>query len=137
VWPRIVDVEARSWLLLGPAVSVVAFAVLAACSASTSPPSGGCPINPEVTCPASPPSWKTAVQPLIDGHCAPCHLDGGIETKAAHKVDFSTYDGVHSNLSPIVSAVGSCTMPPRDAGALSPDEAQTLLEWCHCGAPNN
>jgi uncharacterized membrane protein len=115
-------------------------AALPSCvAAGASPPadSGACSAAPYVTCPASPPSWSAEVQAIIDDHCSPCHFPGGVETQIPYPLDYSTYAGVHANASAMVAAVASCTMPPSDAGSLTPAESLSLLEWLHCGAPDN
>jgi hypothetical protein len=76
----------------------------------------------------------TDVEPIIDQTCNRCHGVGGVEQPA---FDFSTYQGVHKNFGSILDSVYSCTMPPSDAGALSPETRQTLLAWLVCTAPNN
>ena len=115
---------------------LVALLAIEACSGGA-PASAGCPANAGATCPSSPPSWKADVQPIVESRCGPCHLAGGVETKVPHPLDYSTYDGVHANYSTMDLVVSNCLMPPGDAGALTAEQSQTLLEWFACGAPDN
>ena len=84
-------------------------------------------------CPASPPSYKTTVSPILNQACVTCHYTG---TTIA-KNDFSTYDKVHQDLGAALNQVYACAMPPATSTPLTADQRQTLLEWLVCGAPNN
>jgi uncharacterized membrane protein len=128
-----------SRLLLARAVGAVALAALAtACSSggSSNDPTAqaSCPDLSAVTCPATPPSYKTDVQPILENRCYGCHGPGGVEVSSINLTD---YDDVLRLRGDIVSQVTSCKMPPPDAGQPTVDERTTVDEWIECNAPNN
>jgi hypothetical protein len=94
----------------------------------------GCPRDLPATCPPAVPSWMNDVEPIINRRCGACHGVGGVEQS---KFDFSTYQGVHNSLTPIIVNVAGCLMPPPDAAAPTLAERQTLLAWLVCAGPNN
>jgi uncharacterized membrane protein len=125
----------RTWLLFGHVAAGVALAVVAACS-SSSPQPEGCQTN-AAECPSPPPSWATDVEAIIHTRCSPCHFDGGAGTLSPYNADYSTYQGVAAHQILIHTVLAACQMPPPDAGQLTTQEKQTLLEWVVCGAPDN
>ncbi len=128
-----------SCLLVAHGAMAGFFAVVLACGANGEDPSNtpSCPTLalPE-TCPSSPPSWKTEVQPLVAKYCYGCHLAGGVGYSTA---DLSTYAGVLKKDSTIGQQVSECLMPQLDAGQQpTPAERETLITWAlTCRAPNN
>jgi hypothetical protein len=112
---------------------------VAACSSDPGVGAGdagdaGCPRDLPPSCPSPPPSWQNDVQPIIASRCYGCHGDGGIEQPV---FDYSTYQGVYKNRSPILDDVYACRMPLPDASPPTTAERETLLAWLVCGAPNN
>jgi hypothetical protein len=89
-------------------------------------------------CPATPPSWKADVAPLIAQYCWMCHGDGGVEQPS---VDLSNYAGVYKNRFEVLSQVYHCQMPNADASPpppqLSSAQRETIVAWAACNAPNN
>jgi hypothetical protein len=84
----------------------------------------------------NPPSYQTAIAPLIDSVCLPCHAAGG----TASDRDLTTYANVEQIESTVLSQVYACLMPPPDGGAdaaITPTERNELLKWLVCGSPNN
>lgn len=109
-----------------------------ACSnASAGAGASGCP-NLDLSCPSTPPSWKTDVQPIINGYCATggCHVPGGISP-----FPYTTYADVQMHAARMIVQLQRCYMPPSDASLPAkplPDaERQTLMHWLNCGAPDN
>jgi hypothetical protein len=114
-------------------VAATTAGVLGACSGGSGdgPQPFVCP-NVDSSCPATPPSYKTEVQPILASRCYGCHGPGGVEYPSK---DLSTYTGASRN--DIVGQVSVCAMPPPDAGQLTLEERTTLLQWIECGKPNN
>jgi hypothetical protein len=116
--------------------------VVAACSTGTTGGSdgGGASDCSELstTCPGTPPSWQTDVEPLIATYCLTCHSDGGV---APATFDYTSYAGVYKNRAEMLSQVYDCVMPLIDASpaAAQPSAAdrQTIVSWLVCGAPDN
>jgi hypothetical protein len=103
-------------------------------------PAGGdqsCPLI-AADCPATPPSWKTDVAPLITQYCGACHGDGGVEQPT---IDLSNYAGVFKNRFEVQFQVYHCEMPQADASPpvpqLSNAQRETIVAWAACSAPNN
>jgi hypothetical protein len=127
--------------LFASIAGVTALAGMVACSNASGNPDAGtgssCP-NVSTSCPATPPSWKNDVQPLIATYCLACHGDGGIEQS---QFDYTTYQGVYKNRAAMVTQVYQCQMPPPDASLPAPpltaDQRETIVAWLACGAPNN
>ena len=109
---------------------VLVTAALAGCG-SPSPPA--CPNLLPPSCPSPAPSFSADVDPIIQGHCAPCHAPDGIEP--THP--FQTYDQIFAQRTQVLSQVHACKMPPDGGVPLSDDEKRTLLGWLVCDAPNN
>jgi hypothetical protein len=122
----------RRGLLTWAAALCIAAGVVLACSSPADPPAA-CP-DDQATCPVSPPSWATQVQPIVQKGCFPCHADGGA---AGPQFDYSTYAGVHRAYTEMIVQLSACNMPPADAAPLSGDDRATLLAWLGCRAPNN
>lgn len=94
----------------------------------------GCPNDLPADCPASPPSYRADIAPLIEARCLPCH---GPDHSPDTKYDFSTYDSVYAHRTDVLTQVYSCKMPLADAAAPTAIERQELLAWLVCHAPNN
>jgi hypothetical protein len=90
--------------------------------------------TPLPACPAQPPSYSQAVSAIIKTGCSPCHFAGGTEVS---KHDFSTYANVQAQSGSMLNAVYDGLMPPPGSPALSASDANTLLTWLVCRAPNN
>jgi uncharacterized membrane protein len=126
--------------VLARMVTMLAVAAAAALAAATSacggngggPQEAQCPSTSSITCPATPPSFQTDVQPIIQERCYGCHGPGGVEYPT---FNLTSYRGVVSNDVP--GQVGECMMPPADAGQLTMAERTTLFEWIACVEPNN
>jgi hypothetical protein len=92
----------------------------------------------------SPPSYASAVAPIIQERCSPCHFPGGIMSN----VDLSTYPNVVNAQSAIVGQLYSCAMPPVHGDpkygiapgtvpGLTTAQLNVLVDWLVCGAPDN
>jgi hypothetical protein len=129
--------HARALIVCG-ALALAAFAAFA-CTSSDGSSTGGssgtqCPQDLPAACPTPTPSFAGEVDPIIVRRCGGCHLDGGV---AQPTRDFTTYDDIFRQRSPILNQVYSCNMPPPDAGQPTPEERAALLGWLVCKAPNN
>lgn len=116
--------------------AVAAAAVVACTSTPDGPTDAGasCPQDLPAACPNPPPSYAAEVLGVFQRRCFVCHTDGGV---AAGRRDFSTYDKIFAQRSPILNQVYACQMPPPDAGQPTPAERAALLGWLVCKAPNN
>jgi hypothetical protein len=120
------------------AVTLAACLLMAACSADpstgTSDPAACKPGLPDSAgCPASAPSYKDEIAPLVDDRCAGCHYEGNRNSKQV----LITYTDLHSSVSVIEKEVYGCQMPPQGEPVLSESERQRFLQWLVCGAPDN
>ena len=79
------------------------------------------------------PSYATDVSPLITQHCLPCHKPGGM----AQDRLLQTHAQVFSRRGTVLDQIRRCKMPPPDQPPLSDAEANTLMNWFVCDAPNN
>lgn len=124
--------HARALIVLG----ALALGGVYACTSSDGGGSSGsqCPQDLPATCPTPTPSFAGEVDPIIVRRCGGCHLDGGV---AQPTRDFTTYDDIFRQRSPILNQVYSCNMPPPDAGQPTAEERAALLGWLVCKAPNN
>ena len=117
-----------------------AAALASACSSGSNADDGyaSCPPTTESTsCPSTPPSWSSEVQPIVNARCAlggQCHGAGGTEEAA---YNFTSYSGVKKNYITMEAEVAGCLMPPSDAVPPTAAEWVTLLQWFECGAPDN
>jgi hypothetical protein len=84
-------------------------------------------------CSTDPPSYANDVAPLLTKYCVPCHRPGGVNP--THQLD--TYAHVYDQRRAVLSQVYSCNMPPDDQAIPSDAEAEVILDWLVCGAPNN
>jgi hypothetical protein len=129
--------RARTLTVLAAAVPIALTALLA-CSSEPPPANadGGasCPNDLPATCPTPPPSFATEVEPIFSQLCWGCHADGGV---AVGIRDLSTYDGIASHQTTVLSKFYGCSMPPSDAGQPSPAQRAKMLAWLVCKAPNN
>ena len=74
------------------------------------------------------------VAPVLERRCFSCHANGGI---AADDHDFSSFATLHAQRHSVLAQVSMCAMPPSQATPLEPDEADVVLRWAACGAPQN
>jgi hypothetical protein len=72
------------------------------------------------------------VRPVLVRRCFGCHAGDGA---AADEHDFSRLATLRAQRSSVADEVSSCSMPPPKSPELTGDEAQTLLRWVACGAP--
>jgi len=123
---------------LARAVGALALGGLAtACSGGSSsdgPAQPSCPDLSAVTCPATPPSYKTDVQPILQNRCYGCHGPGGVEVASINLTDYADVQRLRSD---VVFQVTTCLMPPPDAGQPTAGERTAIDEWVQCNAPNN
>jgi hypothetical protein len=120
--------------------------VLAALASDTPPPPSdpafpGCPIDyrPEDPAGASI-SYSATIAPLLEKHCAYCHVEGGIGPWA-----MTGYDMIRGFAPMIREVVRTRRMPPWHADphigrwqgdrALSAADTRTLVRWIEAGAP--
>jgi hypothetical protein len=120
-------------------VGAVALCGLAtACSSGGSsddpPAQASCPDLSAVTCPATPPSYKTDVQPILQNRCYGCHGPGGVEVASVNLTDYADVQRLRGD---VVFQITTCVMPPADAGQPTAAERTTVDEWVQCNAPNN
>jgi hypothetical protein len=80
------------------------------------------------------PSFARDVAPVLQHRCFSCHANGGM---AADDHDFSHFATLHAQRESVVAQVGACAMPPPEAPTLDAAEADMLLRWAACGAPEN
>jgi len=134
---RAADVVRAVVAILGAALALVlSIGAFSACSSETPAQSdaGFCPSDLPASCPADAPSWSKEISDVIARRCLGCHGDGGV---ASVTRDFTTYDKVFVQRSPILNQVYACQMPPSDAAPLTDAERADLLAWLVCRAPNN
>jgi hypothetical protein len=119
------------------AVLVVSGAL--ACSSSSGDPNGGAckdelPRNAAgaITCPATVPSYASAVSPIVREACLACHAANGTAG-----VDLSTYAALYAQRSASLDQLSGCLMPPQNGIPLGDAQRGTLLSWLVCGAPDN
>jgi hypothetical protein len=116
--------------------------VLGACAGGADTASQADPIKtsatclgtPPKSCPATVPSYKTDVIPVLTAKCNNCHVGGRGPWPLTNHTDIVDW------LPQIQSDVEHCSMPPTnlDGGvALTAEERELLLGWALCGAPNN
>jgi hypothetical protein len=74
------------------------------------------------------PSYTRDVAPALERNCFSCHFDGS-------GMPLTSHDDVVERLEFMQFALSSCVMPP--VGDLPKDDADTLLGWISCGAPDN
>jgi hypothetical protein len=88
------------------------------------------------TCPASVPSYKTDIQPILDRRCntSSCHVllpDGGGQWPFDNRLDVDAWK------TDIVLDLKACSMPPAGSGEFPAAERDLLWSWLMCGAPDN
>ena len=91
------------------------------------------------------PSWHQDVAPIVHGHCASCHVQGGFGP-----FELGSYEQAAQWADPIAEAVEAQTMPPWGAHdtpecqiehawvgdlRLSEQERATIVDWVAAGAP--
>lgn len=108
-----------------------------ACSSGSSGPDDtstkGAPLVCDVELPtecSDPSIGYDDIEPILEEHCLSCH--GGTP---GGPWPLTSYDHVASWANEIRSQIGSCGMPPADAGStITTDERERLLLWIRCGA---
>ncbi len=93
-------------------------------------------LPPQSACGAVP-SYANDILPVVHRSCVTgCHEPGGV----AANQDLSNYTKLTQDLTPVLTQVLGCVMPPADAGpdaALGATERMELLTWLVCGSPDN
>lgn len=91
-----------------------------------------CRLQKPSVCTGPPPSYARDVSPILQKRCLACHANNGM---AADDHDFSRFATLQAQRSQVVTQVGGCGMPPTQP--LQAEEADVLLKWAICGAPQN
>jgi hypothetical protein len=118
------------------ALAVVAGLVVA-CGGGSSDDGSAAPSCPSVgslSCPSTPPSFASEIEPLVEERCYGCHGPGGVEVAS---INLTSYGQIAKQSGTIAVEIQSCMMPQPDAGPLTIDQLKTFLEWIECGSPNN
>jgi hypothetical protein len=84
-------------------------------------------------CPATPPSYKNDVAPIITRECSACHYAGSTIARGV----FSTYAQLQGGRGSVLDEVYACKMPVAPVRPLTASDRTTLLEWIECGGPDN
>jgi uncharacterized membrane protein len=95
---------------------------------------GACALRRPAGCGGGAPSFARDVEPIVARRCRTCHTYGG---SPGPSLDFSSVATVVAHKDKVVSEVSSCEMPPKTAPQLEAAEADVLLRWASCGAPQN
>jgi hypothetical protein len=117
--------------------AVLALLLLACGKGSADPDAlpANCTAIDTSACSTPVPSFATDITPMLDRACnSTCHAPG------VGPWPLVTYDDVSDWQGTIQADIGTCSMPPPDAGAnstLSDADRAMLLNWITCGAPNN
>ena len=123
---------------LGTAATVAIAGSLCACIPPPPPEEDAAIADAGVTCKVIAPTdcpeprlrYTTNIEPIIKARCVPCHDGRGPQWP------LKTYGDVADWSDQVASMVGTCTMPPPDAGMSLPTaERATILTWIHCGYP--
>jgi uncharacterized membrane protein len=93
----------------------------------------GCQYDVPQGCPAVVPSYQNQIAAIVEARCVVCHQPVG----PGAEWPLGSWGGISSVSDDALSLVASCKMPEADAGQLTPDERQALLNWLTCGAPDN
>jgi hypothetical protein len=101
-------------------------------AAGPTEPDGPAATPDAVRCDPPLPTFSTDVRPILARRCARCHTGDGA---AAEDHDWSRLEILRAQRRSLVDDVAARTMPPAGQPALSETEAQTLLLWGVCGAP--
>ena len=120
--------------------ALLSSAAVVGCSTSSTEPPGATGTTAGATaCPVAPgcpdggaPSYQADILPIFQEACIPCHSPNG-----SAGFDETSYTEIHDQLSPILSQVNACMMPPLNGPPLSAAERVALTGWLKCGAPNN
>lgn len=126
----------KTWISI---VSIGAAAALAlvvgACAPGTGVAqngvSGSCSASVPSSC-SSTPSYASDVAPILASACTSCHSAGGEQSNKP----LDSYASVARLASEVQSQLATCAMPPGSA-SLSSSDADKVLLWIECGAPNN
>jgi len=88
-----------------------------------------CNLAPAATCP-QPPLRYADVKPIFDQRCVLCH------SGLTEQWPLTDYKHVSDWFDIIPPMVGTCQMPPPDAGVpITVDERVRILTWLRCGFP--
>jgi len=120
----------RCWGILVTSLGLSVWA--AACSGDSENAVACAPVTAD--CAVSVPSYATAVQPILDLKCGPCHspdTEGG-------PWPLDNYEDVSDWSFAIINELDGCLLtPPHSHDPLTHDERSVLNAWFTCGAPNN
>jgi uncharacterized membrane protein len=112
------------WLIaIGSALIALA---LTGCPSASSSCSATVPASCSTT-----PSYKTDVAPVLAANCTSCHSASGSEPGRP----LDSYAEVQRQASAVESQMATCNMPP--SGTVAATDADKVLLWIACGAPNN
>jgi hypothetical protein len=104
-------------------------------TASTpAPPHATCNRRRPAACVEPAPSYAEVIAPLLERRCFACHANGGM---AADDHDFSHFETLHAQRNAVIAEISTCAMPLPQAPPLEESEAEVLLGWAACGAPQN
>lgn len=117
-----------------PAEAAVAPSESSRTSSTTTVTSGACSRSKPGSCQGAAPSYAKDVKPILEQRCLSCHAGDGV---AADEHDFSKLATLLEQKNSVMSEVSKCAMPPKSAPALEAKEADTLMRWIACGAPQN
>lgn len=115
-------------------LSLLAVAALAACSSGTGSAKNGissCSASVPASCTTAP-SYASEVAPILASYCTSCHSAGGEQSNKP----LDSYATASRSASEIENQLATCNMPPSSS-SLSTSDANTVLAWIACGAPNN
>ena len=84
-------------------------------------------------CPATPPSYRTTISPILQRACISCHYPKSNLARSS----LASYTAVAADLGSMIDQVYACAMPPPGSPPLTASERTTLLAWLACKAPDN
>jgi hypothetical protein len=99
------------------------------------PPGRVCTSALPAECPdGGAPSYAAVIAPIVASRCLPaCHEPGG----ASGNKPLTTRALIKSRLPTVLTQIYTCRMPPAERPQLPEGEADLLLTWLVCGAPDN
>jgi hypothetical protein len=109
--------------------------LLAGCGGEPAAPAAPrtCALVLPSACTPPAPSYAADVSPLIAKHCVPCHMPGGVSRDRP----LVTHAQVFARRGTVLDQIRRCKMPPPEEPPLADAEANTLMNWFMCDAPDN